>query len=239
MFPFHGIQTLDFAQMSAHSDLDDAYMHNFELRAIAISTRPICSPAARLVGIDRHPLSSAGHRRVRSLNEKGDPVQHGFHPVILFRSGAGKIPTSAAEDLGRSYRLSRTRGEFALIEYDHVLPRAKLFAHWETPADGAGHAGQTCVSHRFRARTNRPALPYQHSAPASGRPNGRCRLRRNHRLPCQGHQLRAAAKLPAILLLNDRIHPELERFGGPPAGHYAALQLHHARSLSDPRQSHG
>jgi hypothetical protein len=203
-FPYREIQTLDFAEMPRIPIMDDAYMHNFELQGTNILTTDL-RPAARLWELTgtRYLLLDSGG--IGLLNEHGDPVHHSFRPVFLLRLEQ-KDPTQLPEDPG-DLTISPSRGgEVALIEYTNVLPRAKLFAHWETPADGPSTLA-TLVSPDFIPEqtvllwsTN--TVPQPSGDPAADA--GSVQITDYHP---KDIQLRAAAKTPAILLLNDRFHP--------------------------------
>jgi hypothetical protein len=203
-FPYREIQTLDFAEMPRIPILDDAYMHNFELQGTDISTADL-RPAARLWELTstRYLLLDTGG--IALLNEHGDPGHHSFHPVILFRREP-KDPTQPLEDAGDLTVYPERRGEFALIEYTNVLPRAKLFAHWETPADDQATLAKL-VSPDFVPEQTVLLCPTNTVPQPAGDPAadaGSVQITDYHP---KSIQLRAAAKLPAILLLNDRFHP--------------------------------
>jgi hypothetical protein len=93
-----------------------------------------------------------------------------------------------------------------MIEYDHVLPRARLFAHWETPANGAATLATLLSRDFIPAQTvllwTNPAV-----AAAPGDPTadaGAVQITDYHP---KDIKLRADAKLPAVLLLNERFAP--------------------------------
>jgi hypothetical protein len=200
-FPYSGIQSLDFAQMPRMPKMDDAYMHNFELHGIRTETTDM-QPAARLWELTGTRYLFIDAAAVNLLNEQADPVRHGFHLVQRLHMEA-KDPGQVSEDFGDFTVSRRADGEIGIIEYDHVLPRAKLFAHWETPADGPATLA-TLVSTNFNPAqtvllwTNTPV------AQAPGDPSadaGTVEITDYHP---KDIQLRATAKLPAVLLLNER-----------------------------------
>jgi hypothetical protein len=199
-FPYRGIQCLDFAEMPRIPVMDDAYLHNFEI----YGTNDLF-PAARLWELTgtRYLFLSAG--AVPWLNENADPVQRGFHALAWLRLAA-KDPGLPVEDSGDFTVFPDPNGTNAMIEFDHVLPRAKLFAHWETPTNGAATLA-ILLSHDFiPAQTvllwTNPALP---AAPGDPKADaGAVEITDYHP---KDIKLRAAAKLPAVLLLNERFAP--------------------------------
>jgi hypothetical protein len=100
------------------------------------------------------------------------------------------------------------RGTNAIIEYtnSNVLPRAKLFAHWETPTNGEATLATLLSTNFIPAQT---VLLWTNSAVAQapGDPKadaGAVEITDYHP---KDIKLRAVAKLPAVLLLNERFAP--------------------------------
>jgi hypothetical protein len=93
-----------------------------------------------------------------------------------------------------------------IIEFDRALPRAKLFAHWETPADGPATLATLLSTNFIPAQTvllwtNTPV------AQAPGDPKadaGTVEITDYHP---KYIKLNAVANLPAVLLLNERFAP--------------------------------
>ncbi len=84
-FPYHDIQCLDFSEMPRMPEMDDAYMHNFELDGTARIETADLRPAARLwelTGTRYLLLDASG---VPLLNEHADPVHHSFFIRQRFR----------------------------------------------------------------------------------------------------------------------------------------------------------
>jgi hypothetical protein len=202
-FPYREIQTLDFAEMPRIPIMDDAYMHNFELQGTNIETADL-RPAARLWELTSTRYLLLDTSGIALLNAHGDPVHHSFHPVSLLRLEQ-KDPAHPLEDPGDLTVYPDRKGEFALIEYTNVLPRAKLFAHWETPADGpstlATLASPDFIPEQTVLLWPTNTVPQPPGDPAADA--GSVQITDYHP---KYIQLRAAAKLPAVLLLNDRIH---------------------------------
>ncbi len=204
IFPTVRSETLDFAEMPRIPVWDDAYMHNFELQGTNISTADL-RPAARLWELTGTRFLLLDASGVPLLNEHGDPLHHSFRPILTLRLEQ-KYPIIPRRIPGDLTVYPDRRGEVALIEYTNVLPRAKLFAHWETPADDPATLA-TLVSPDFIPEqtvllcpTNTvPQLPGDPAADA-----GSVEITDYHP---KAVKLRAEAKRPAVLLLNDRFHP--------------------------------
>ena len=93
-------------------------------------------PAARLWELTGTRYLFLNAASVRLLNQHGDPERNGFHILETLRLAA-KDAGQSAEDIGDFTVYQDSKATNAMIEYDHVLPRAKLFAHWETPTNDA------------------------------------------------------------------------------------------------------
>ncbi len=110
------------------------------------------------------------------------------------------------EDAGDYTVYPDPRGQVALIEYTNVLPRAKLFAHWQTPADGAATLA-TLASPDFISAQTVLLWPTNGVTAAPGNAGadaGAVEITDYHPKDIKLH---AVAKMPAVLLLNERFHP--------------------------------
>jgi len=140
------------------------------------------------------------------LNEHGDPVRHGFHLVaplrVHYKAGI-QYPEDAGDLTADKTTDKDPAGTGALIEFDHVLPRAKLFANWQTPTNDAATLA-TLLSTNFDPAqtvllaTNTPVEQ------APGDPGADAGTVDITDYKARDIQLRADAKTPAVLLLNDR-----------------------------------
>jgi hypothetical protein len=206
VFPAHEIQCLDFAEMPRIQEMDDAYMHNFEIHA----TNNLF-PAARLWELTGTRYLFLNTHYLSLLNDFADPAQRRFHIRERYRVVL-KEPNRPPEDVG-DYTVFPDRGAKpdpastnAIIEFDGVLPRAKLFAHWETPADGPATLATLLSTNFIPAQTvllwtNPPVA----QAPADPMADaGTVQITGYHP---KDIQLNAVAKLPAVLLLNERFAP--------------------------------
>jgi hypothetical protein len=204
-FPYHEIQCLDFAEMPRMPEMDDAYMHDFELNGAEEIETADLRPAARLWELTGTRYLLLDTRGVPLLNAHADPAHHSFHPVFTLRMEP-KDPGHPLEDAGDYTVYRDPRGPIALIEYTNVLPRAKLFAHWQTPADGAATLA-TLASSNFISAQTVLLWPSNTVAQAPGDPAadaGEVEITDYHP---KDIKLRAVAKMPAVLLLNERFHP--------------------------------
>jgi hypothetical protein len=132
-FPYHNIQTLDFAQMSHIPDLDRLFLKAFELKGTDIATTDL-SPAVRLWRLTntRYLLGTANSAEM--LNDRVDPKHDSFQVRQLFNI-VGKPGIYTPSDFGDFTIEPGEKGTHALIEYTGTLPRAKLFSHWMTPTN--------------------------------------------------------------------------------------------------------
>jgi hypothetical protein len=207
-FPFHNIQSLDFAQMPRIPQMDDAYLKNFVLKGTNAETADL-RPSARLWELTGTRYLLLGKRMVAILNENADPIQHGFHlkAALGWHKKEGVVTAEDAGDLTvERTELSDPKGTSGLIEFDHVLPRAKLFANWQTPSDGAATLA-TLLSTNFHPAqtvllwTNTPVEQ------APGDVNADAGTVEITDYQPRYIKLSAEAKTPAVLLLNDKFAP--------------------------------
>jgi hypothetical protein len=204
---------------------DDAYLKNFALKGTDPLTVDLW-PSVRLWELTgtRYILlpKAAGAPPgatapvVSVLNEHGDPIRHGFQLLASLRVHP-KLGVQYLEDGGDMTADNDPNGDAALIEFDHALPRAKLFANWQTPGDGETTLA-TLLSTNFNPAqtvllwTNTPV------AQASGDPNADAGAVEITDYKSRDIKLRADAKTPAVLLLNDRFAPAWSvRVDGKPA----------------------
>ncbi len=203
-FPYRGIQCLDFAEMPRMPALDDAYMHNFELYGDDIWKADL-RPAARLWELTgtRYLFLDAGG--VGLLNAHGDPAGQGFH--IVQRLQIERKPgVTALEDAGDLTVTPDQNGAQAIIEFNRVLPRAKLFSHWETPPDDKATLAQLADPNFLPQQTVllSAATPSAQTAGPVTADAGTVEITDYHP---KYIKLEAQARTPAVLLLNERYHP--------------------------------
>jgi hypothetical protein len=131
-FPYHNIQTLDYAQWPHIPDLDRHYLEAFQLTGTDIQTADV-RPALRLWQLTntRYILGSAS--MMDFLNQR---IHNGFNVQGYFNI----VPKSGIEavgDYGDYTAESSEKGNFSIIEYPRALPRAKLYSNWRTPTNDA------------------------------------------------------------------------------------------------------
>ncbi len=203
-FPSQGIQSLDFAQMPRVPKMDDAYMRNFELQGTNINTTDL-RLAARLWELTGTRYLFLNASIARRLNEYGDSAQPGFHILETLRTEPKALEHSV-EDGGDIAVVPDINGPTAFIEYNHALPRAKLFAHWEMPPNDAATLA-TLASPDFDPAQTVLLCPSTTVAQTPGDAKadaGEVEITDYHP---KDIKLRAAAKVPAVLLLNERFSP--------------------------------
>jgi len=203
-FPYYGIQCLDVAEMPRMPEMDDAYLRNFEIHGTTYEDIDLF-PSARLWELTGTRYLFMNTEGLMVLNARSGPAQHGFHIAATLRIAA-KEAGHPVEDNGDLTVYPDPKATNAIIEYDHVLPRAKLFAHWETPTNGEATLATLLSTNFIPAQTvllwtNTPV------AQAAGDPRadaGAVEITDYH---SKDIKLRAVAKLPAVLLLNERFAP--------------------------------
>jgi hypothetical protein len=140
------------------------------------------------------------------LNQRTDPVHHGFRIKSLFTMRR-KPGLQSLGDIGDLTVESTPKGELAIIENTRALPRAKLYSNWRTPPNDAGTL-EILARPDFEPwdtvllATNSP-VPQPASSSTSD--PGTVAITDYHP---KHFRLEADAKTPAILLLNDRTNPD-------------------------------
>jgi hypothetical protein len=132
-FPYHNIQSLDFAQAAHMPDLDRLYLKAFELTGADFRSTDL-HPAARLWQLTntRYILGTAS--AAEDLNRRVDPVHRSFKLAGVFNMRL-KPGLLAASDIGDYTVESNPKGEYGIIEYTRALPRAKLYSNWRTTSN--------------------------------------------------------------------------------------------------------
>jgi len=198
-FPYHDIQTLDIAQMPRMPVLDHDYMIRF-LSGNAADW----SSYARLWQLTntRYIIASAG--ALPLLNQRADPSGHSFR--VLFRLDETRKPVAEFHGFGDLTVERSDQGAFALIEYTNALPRAKLFANWQTPKDDPATL-ETLVSKKFNPAQT-VLIAKETPAPRTpADPNADPGTVTITDYQPKDIKLQASAKTPAVLLFNDRTGP--------------------------------
>jgi hypothetical protein len=204
-FPSHDIECLDFAQMPRMPSMDDVYLRNFMLKGTNVYTANL-QPSARLWELTDTRYLLMDKKSVELLNEHADPVQRGFHLLAALRyhlKDGVQYPEDAGDLTVDSEPESDPKAASALIEFDHALPRAKLFANWRTPPDGEAMLA-TLLSTNFNP--SQTVLLWTNSVvdQKTGDTNTDAGSVAITDYQPKYVTLQADAKTPAVLLLNDR-----------------------------------
>jgi AcrR family transcriptional regulator len=200
-FPYHEIQTLDFAQSPHIPDLDRLYLQNFQLTGGDVYTTDL-RPAARLWQLTNTRYIVGGANSVELLNTRADPIHHSFKLDgrfdLTIRPGVTELT-----EVGDETVVAGARGKFGIIEYPLALPRAKLYSAWQTPADDDAVL-KTLLSPEFEPGDTvliSKATPLEPASSASTADAGAVQITQYH---SKYVKLEADARTPSVLLLNDR-----------------------------------
>ena len=142
-----------------------------------------------------------------------------------------KSSAEAMVDYSDSTVVSSDKGQYALIDYTNALPRAKLYASWQTPTNG--DALHTLASHEFDPQQSvLVSSDSTLSQPSSDSKADPGTVSIDDYLP-KRIQMSADVKAPSILLFNDRTDPLswLRVRGWPAKCDHASLQLYYAGRL--------
>jgi hypothetical protein len=204
-FPYHNIQTLDFAQWLRTPLLDATYMKKFALQGDDIDHCDLW-PAERLWKLTNTRYILSFSVLAPMLNQQADAHDgDGFHIKTLLKMER-RPGLTAVEDAGDMTVVPDREGAYALIEYSNPLPRAKLYSHWQSPTNDDATLA-TLASHEFDPEqtvlvardtpVNQPPGDPKLDAGAVSIADYRPR-----RVTLQANVI-----TPAVLLLNDRIAP--------------------------------
>jgi hypothetical protein len=200
-FPYNNIEAVDFDQLSRPPLMELNYLGAFSPRSEATGGQ--VNPAAP---VRLWKLCNAGYLLcpadvVPVLNERADPGRRGFQ--IRARFDLEPKPwVTQPEDAGDYIAVTNASGKFALVELTDALPRAKLYANWQIPADDASTL-QLLASDIFDmdknvlVASNTPVPP-----PATPEADpGTVQI--TEYKPKEVHLHATNPKTPAVLLLND------------------------------------
>ncbi len=226
-FQFYNVQTLDIIQAPRMPELDKAYLQNFE-------------PAAGRLGPVLRLWQLTNTRWLLAANGLGGQLDamfgrtNGFVPRLEFeltlKPDARREAGLQADDFTA---IVRTNGPYAVFEVPDVLPRAGLYTDWEVlPDDAVTLSRLKDPSFDPHARVLLAAAPGITPTPGAG--SGTARLER--RAP-RHLVYRTEADAPAVLLVNDRWHPDWQvRIDGQPA---TLLRANHImRAVAVPAGTH-
>ncbi|MSU62671.1 MAG: hypothetical protein EXS31_09785 [Pedosphaera sp.] len=127
-FPYYGVQCLDIIQMPRIPELDDAY-----LRALMPQGGSNLFPIARLWQLTNTRYQLGMTPYLDLLNQQVDPINRAFRIATNFDFAPRSASVTAAnlrlEDLTA---VLNSKGQHAIFELTNALSRAKLFTAWET-----------------------------------------------------------------------------------------------------------
>jgi hypothetical protein len=202
-FAYYGIQALDFSQWSRVPTLDANYMRAFALKGDSLATCDLW-PAERLWELTNTRYILTAGQVISLLNARADSR----HSVALktFLRVEKKMDVASVEDVGDMTAVPDGRGEYALGEFKDPLPRAKLFSHWETPAND--DATLALLSSRdFDPEQTLLIAPSTPLNEPSGDPKQNAGTVDITDYRPKDVKLDANALTPAVLLLNDKLAP--------------------------------
>ncbi len=127
-FPYYGVQCLDIIQMPRIPELDDAY-----LRAMTPQGGSNLFAISRLWQLTNTRYQLGMTPFLELLNQQIDPINRAFRIATNFDFAPRSTSVTAAnlrlEDLTT---VLNPKGQYAMFELTNALPRAKLFTAWET-----------------------------------------------------------------------------------------------------------
>jgi hypothetical protein len=199
-FPYFDIQSLDVVQMPRAPEDFVAYESALAIRSV--ETLPLLARKWELTNT-RYILALGGF--VDLFNRQFDPIKQRFRVAERFniRFKPGVFQFRRLEDLTAELNPS---GNYALIEFTGALPRAKLFADWQSGLADT-NALQTLADLNFA-----PSQQVLVSDAIALPPTGSATNQNPGTVAITSYQpkhiaLQAKAGQPAVLLLNDRYTP--------------------------------
>jgi hypothetical protein len=190
LFQYYRVQSLDLVQMPREKKDYDAFM---------VKTFSPMAYQGRLWQLTstRYLLGLAGF--ADALNQNFDAIQHRFrvHTFFTFnQSAAGQLKLTV-----------NTNGPFALIENGAALPRASLFSHWQVNTNDE-ETLKRLVDPAFDPEKTvlvADPLPAPNATNAVTQNAGTVTFKPDYEPKYV--QLSAEARLPSVLLFNDRFDP--------------------------------
>jgi hypothetical protein len=218
-FPYNDIQSLEIDQAPRMPALDSSYIGTFmahsgaDLSPAALqwaSTHPRDNPiwnwvvqstaAARLWQLTNTRYIFADAQLADVLNQFVNPPNS--FTTVLRMDMTNKPGITLAEDAGDMAVRTNAEGKFALIEFKNALPRAKLYSSWQIKDDPA--TLQTLSYQSFNPQKTVVISTNVPIAEKSGSPDADPGTVEITHYQSKHVQLKADAKTPAVLLVNDR-----------------------------------
>ncbi|HOX58932.1 MAG TPA: polysaccharide biosynthesis/export family protein [Candidatus Paceibacterota bacterium] len=206
LFQYYNIQSLDIIMMPRVAE-DYAGFEGALIFDRTTNTQHRMARRWQLTNT-RYLLGAAGFLDV--LNQQVDPLQHRFHIKTRFDITA-KPGIPRPTGLDQLTAVINPDGQYAVFEFTGALPRAKLFANWQVSTNDQATLKELGSAEFDPARTVLVADPL--SPPASGSATNQI----PGTVEITGYApkhivLQAKADCPAVLLLNDRFHPDWKVF---------------------------
>jgi hypothetical protein len=191
----NNIESLEIDQAPRLPDLDRNYIGNF-----AIRSQQDLSPAARLWRLTNTRYILADARITPTLNQLAEP-KNSFRNVMLMDI-VPKPNVEHIEDAGDLTVQPDENGPVALIEFTQALPRAKLYSNWQMADDKTAleklnssgfNPAKTVLIAADTPLAEKPAPPETDPGAVT-----------ITSYQSRDVKLKADAKTPCVLLLNDR-----------------------------------
>ncbi|MBM3833103.1 MAG: YfhO family protein [Verrucomicrobia bacterium] len=201
-FQYYNIPSLDIIQMPRMPELDETYLQAFMPRS-----NTNLAPIGRLWQLTSTRYMLAAKTYLDALNQQVDPGQARFHAHTVF-DFAPRPPLTNVTKMEDVTALTNAAGQYALIEFNGALPRAKLYSNWQVPAND-----QETLTRLTSAEFD-PALAVLLAAGTSvpsataGFTNQNPGAVTISSYAPKHIQLKSQASMPTVLLLNDKFDPD-------------------------------
>jgi hypothetical protein len=225
-YPYHNIESLEIDQAPRMPVLDNRYLRNFVARSLeddSLATQQWLAahqadsnpsnpnslvynwvlqsgPAPRLWRLTNTRYIFADARLTDVLNQFSG-FSNSFRTVLRVNMVA-KPGVELIEDGGDMTVQTNSQGSMALIEFTNALPRAKLYGHWEAMEDDS--ALRRLDSPQFDPQDTVLVARQTPVAQAPGQPGVDAGTVDISQYDPKDLILKADAKIPVVLLLNDR-----------------------------------
>ncbi|HZM01826.1 MAG TPA: hypothetical protein VFC44_02285, partial [Candidatus Saccharimonadales bacterium] len=127
-FLYNDIESLEIDQWPRMPEMDRDYLSTFTVRS-----QDDLSPPVRMWRLTNTRYILADARVMPLLNQNAEP-RNSFRPVMLMDI-ITKPNVTQVENAGDLTIVTNDNGHIALMEFPQALPRAKLYANWQTLED--------------------------------------------------------------------------------------------------------
>jgi hypothetical protein len=195
-FPYYNVQSLDMPQEPRVAEEKVAYVST-------LGSNPTrywqLTNTRYLFGLTQFSTPQGPVDYVALLNEQLDPERHRFsvkHAFTLVQDASGQGVNAVTNDIG----------PYALIEYGGALPRARLYANWRTETNLPAVLAELASPAFDPEKVVLVSSPLPSPSPANTTIDHPGSVVFTDYAP-KRIRLAVTAKVPAVLLLNDRFHP--------------------------------